>query len=330
LPFGSAAVALIGAYLTDRPSQGSRHSIDYPGVATLAASVACLLLALIQVGKRGSFAEPDLLVLFFLSAVLLAVFIYLQRRAAEPLLPVSLFRNRVFTVCAAVGFFSGMGLFGSISFIPLFVQGVLFGSATRAGSALTPLMLTWVFLSIISGRLMLKTGYRPVVISGMVLFAGGFLWLSRLGPASTYGDILPAMSLLGAGMGLSMVTILLAVQNTVPRKLMGTATSANLFFRTIGGAVGVAIMGSVMGHRMVGHLAGSTDPEFVRLATNPDTVVNEAARQALSPAVLEWLRMALGDSLHAVFVTGTVIAALAFLVSFAFPRGSAQELASRR
>jgi EmrB/QacA subfamily drug resistance transporter len=264
IPFGLAAVALIGSYLSEPPHiEARRSSIDYRGAAALAASLTSLLLALIQMGKRGSMVEPDLLALLGASVVLFTVFLRLERRAEEPLLPISLFKNRVFWVCSGIGFLAGMGLFGSISFIPLFVQGVIFGSATRAGSALTPLMLAWVFFSIASGRLILRFGYRPVVIAGMVFFAAGFLGLLRLGNESAYGDLLPSMAILGVGMGLSMVAVLLAVQSTVPRSLLGTATSAQLFFRTIGGAVGVAIMGSVMGHRMIANLKGTTDPTFV-------------------------------------------------------------------
>lgn len=329
IPFGLAAIALIYRNLTEPDEEGTHHSIDYAGLATLAPSLTLLLVALIQVGKRGSFFERDVLALIVTAAALLAAFVTLERRAAEPLLPISLFENRAFRVCSGVGFLAGMGLFGSISFIPLFVQGVLFGSATEAGSALTPLLLSWVAFSIISGRLLLRMGYRPSVIGGMFLFVVGFLWLSRLGPQSTYRDILPSMAVFGAGMGLSMVAILLAVQNIVPRRLMGTATSANLFFRTIGGAVGVAIMGSVMAHRMTTHLGATRDPRLIELASHPDSIVSEATRQALSPEALEWLRTALADSLDGVFIVGALIAGIAFLVSLAFPSGSAEQLAHR-
>jgi hypothetical protein len=127
-----------------------------------------------------------------------------------------------------------------------------------------------------------------------------------------------------------MITMMLAVQNTVPRNLLGIATSSQLFFRTIGGAIGVAIMGSVMAHRMTSHLKGITDPMLAKLAANPDSIVNEATRQALSPQATTWLRGALADSLHGVFITGLVVAALAFALSLLFPRGSAQELADRQ
>ena len=330
IPFGFAAVALVHFNLIEPEQEGERHAFDSGGVATLSASLTCFLVALIQVGKTGTFTEPNLLVLFCLAALLLIAFLLIERRASEPLLPIALFSDRVFCVSSGVGFLAGMGMFGSISFIPLFIQGVLFGSATRAGSALTPFMLGWVIFSILSGRVLLRFGYRPAVIAGMALFTLGFLGLAQLGPESAYGDILPPMALLGAGMGLAMVATLLAVQNTVPRELMGTATSANLFFRTIGGTIGVAVMGSVMGHRMTAHLAGTNDPRLVELASNPDSIVSETTRRTLSPEALEWLRTALSSSLEAVFIAGVFIGVLAFLIAIAFPAGSAEELARPR
>jgi EmrB/QacA subfamily drug resistance transporter len=330
IPFGVAAIVLINTNLREETEPSRRHSIDYGGVVSLTASLTLLLVGLIQVGKGGTKVNHDLLLIVFAAALaLFAVFITFERRAAEPLVPFSLLKNRVFRVCSGVGFLAGMGLFGSISFIPLFVQGVLFGSATQAGSALTPLLLSWVVLSILSGRLLLKLGYRPVVIGGMVFFIAGFFWLSRVSTASAYGDILPSMAVLGAGMGLAMVAVLLAVQNTVPRHLMGTATSANLFFRTIGGTVGVAIMGAVMAHRMTANLNGATDPRFSQLAANPDSIVSEATRSVLSPEALAWLRSALADSLGGVFQVGTFIALAAFVIALAFPAGTAEELAAR-
>jgi MFS family permease len=293
------------------------------------ASVSVLLFALIDAGKRGSIWEPDLLALFAISVALLLVFLRWERKAEEPVIPILLFRNPVFRACCGIGLLAGMGLFGSISFIPLFVQGVFFGSATQAGSALTPLLLGWTALSIVSGPLLLRSSYRPLVIAGMASFAVGFLALTRLSSNSTYFELLPPMAVLGIGMGLSMVTMMLAVQSTVPRKLLGIATSAQLFFRTIGGAIGVAIMGSVMGHRMTARLDGTTDPMLARLAANPDSIVSEAARQSLSPEATAWLRDALAASLHGVFVTGLVIALLAFALALRFPRGTPQELAER-
>jgi MFS family permease len=242
----------------------------------------------------------------------------------------TLFRNRVFTVSSALGFFMGMGLFGAISFVPLFVQGVLFGSATRAGSALTPLMLSWVALSVVSGWLILRVGYRPLAILGSAVFLAGFAGLALLDADSGYAAIWLAMGVVGVGLGFTMVTMLLAVQNSVTKKLIATATSASIFFRTIGGTVGVALMGAVLTHQVTSASRATTDPALVELASRPDAIVQEATRASLPPESVEWLRNALGEGIHAAFVAGIAIAAIALLVSLWFPAGSAQELAERR
>jgi EmrB/QacA subfamily drug resistance transporter len=331
VPFGVAAAVLIHRGLSEPQRPAAAAEVDYAGVGILSLSLTVLLLGLLEGGRGSGFLQPEAAGLIALALVLFALFARNERRAGErALVPVVLLQNRIFRVSAGIGFLTGMGLFGTISFIPLFVQGVLFGSATRAGSSLTPLLLAWVFLSIASGRLILVAGYRPAVVAGGVFFAAGFLWLMQIGPQDGFGALLPPMVLMGAGMGLVVVAVLLAVQNSVPRRMLGIATSATVFFRTIGGAVGVALMGSVMSHRMTAHLTGVTDERLQYLALHPDVIVNEATRQSLSLGAQQWLRTALDDALHAVFICGLVIAVLSLLFSLRFPSGSARDLAANR
>jgi EmrB/QacA subfamily drug resistance transporter len=328
VPVGLAALYVIDRALTE-PSRGRpEHTIDLAGVLSLSAAVTLLLVALIEIGDGVRSLSVALLLAGSAASSLL--FLRLEQRAKEPLLPMTLFRNRVFTVSSALGFFMGMGLFGAISFVPLFVQGVLFGSATRAGSALTPLMLSWVALSVVSGWLILRVGYRPLAILGSAVFLAGFAGLALLDADSGYAAIWLAMGVVGVGLGFTMVTMLLAVQNSVTKKLIATATSASIFFRTIGGTVGVALMGAVLTHQVTSASRATTDPALVELASRPDAIVQEATRASLPPESVEWLRNALGEGIHAAFVAGIAIAAIALLVSLWFPAGSAQELAERR
>ncbi len=272
-------------------------------------------------------SEASLLVA---SALLAIAFVLFEKRAKEPLLPMALFRNRVFRAASALSFCCGMGLFGAISFVPLFVQGVLFGSATQAGSALTPLMLTWVALSALSGWLTLSLGYRPLVMTGMVFFGLGFASLHRLDAASSLPAVWLSMAILGIGMGFSMVTTILAVQNSVSRKLVATATSATYFFRTIGGTVGVALMGTVITHHVISASRAASDPTLIALAARPDSIIQPESRARLSAEALEWLRQALAHGLQSTFLVGVLIALVAFAVTLSFPRGSARQLAERR
>ena len=328
VPFGLAAIYVIHRALTEPPRARPEHTIDIGGVLSLSASVTLLLVALIEIGNGVRSASVALLLLG--SVAMCFLFLRLERKAKEPLLPMVLFRNRVFTVSSALGFFTGMGMFGAISFVPLFVQGVLFGSATRAGSALTPLMLTWVTLSVLSGWLILRAGYRPLVILGSIFFTLGFVGLARLDVDSSYRAVWIAMGVLGAGLGFTMVTMLLAVQNSVTKKLIATATSASIFFRTIGGTVGVALMGAVLTHQVVAQSRSTSDPALIELASRPDAIVQETTRASISPDALEWLRNALADGLHSAFLAGIVIAVVAVFVSLWFPPGSARELAEKR
>ncbi len=328
VPFGLAAIYVIHRALTEPPRARPEHTIDVGGVLSLSASVTLLLVAFIEIGDGVRSASVALLLLGSLAMCLL--FLRLERKAKEPLLPMVLFRNRVFTVSSAVGFFTGMGFFGAISFVPLFVQGVLFGSAIRAGSALTPLMLTWVTLSAVSGWLILRAGYRPLVILGSLFFTLGFVGLAGLDVDSTHRAVWLAMGVLGVGLGFTMVTMLLAVQNSVTTKLIATATSASIFFRIIGGTVGVALMGAVLTHQLAAQSRSASDPTLIELASRPDAIVQETTRASISPDALEWLRNALGDGLHSAFLAGIAIAAVALLVSLWFPAGSARELAEKR
>jgi EmrB/QacA subfamily drug resistance transporter len=328
VPFGLAAIYVIHRALKEPTLERPQHAIDVAGVLSLSASVTLLLVALIEVGEGAR--EATLALLLFGSAVTGFLFVRLERRAKEPLVPMALFRNRVFNVASAVGFFTGMGLFGAISFVPLFVQGVLFGSATRAGSVLTPLMLSWVLLSVVSGWLILKAGYRPLVITGMVFFALGFAWLETLDVDSSYTSIWIAMAVLGTGMGFSMVSMLLAVQNSITKKLIATATSTTVFFRTIGGTIGVAVMGAVLTHHLTVASEKTANPVLIALARKPDAIVQDQSRAQLSPESIDWLRHALTDGLQSAFLVGLGIAVVAIVIALRFPKGSARELAARR
>jgi hypothetical protein len=168
------------------------------------------------------------------------------------------------------------------------------------------------------------------MILGTVLFGLGFAWLDRLGADATYTALWLSMAVIGAGLGFTMVTMLLAVQNSVPRRLIATGTSATIFFRTIGGTIGVAIMGAVLTHHLTEASRSTSDPALIELASRPDSIVQDTSRARLSSEALEWLRHALSDGLESAFLVGVVIAVVAFLASLSFPGGSARELAERR
>jgi len=208
------------------------------------------------------------------------------------------------------------------------------GSATEAGSALTPFVLGWVTFSVISARLLLRVGYRWPVVAGMVCLALAFLLMSHMGLGTSRAVTVRNMLLAGMGMGLIMVPLLIAVQNAVPKRDLGAATSATTFFRSIGGAVGVAVMGAVLSGQLATQLSGLTGEtpgvsraQLDALIAHPDAIVHPGLRLTLPPLALQAFSQGLANALHAVFLVGFGIASLALASAFLVPAGRAQDLA---
>jgi len=290
LPFGAVAMALIATGLVDRPRDGRRPVIDYAGLAAFTAGVTALLLGVLEAGRVTSWTGLDVAGPFAVAIAALAVFLVIERRAAEPIVPLRLFGRRMVLAAAVTGFLAGMAMFGAISFVPLYLQVVSDMSATTAGVVLIPFVLGWVAMSITSARLVLRIGYRIVVVAGMVCLTLAFLLLSRWSASLTLAIAMRDALLGGVGMGLTMVPMLIAVQSAVVRADLGTATAMIQFFRTIGGAIGLSVMGTVMAWRLS-------------------------------------LGLDRAEALHGVFVTGLVICLAAVASAFLVPAGRAQDLA---
>ncbi|HSN69100.1 MAG TPA: MDR family MFS transporter, partial [Thermoanaerobaculia bacterium] len=313
VPFGIASALIIGFGLVEPKREGKR-SIDYAGAVLLTLAVTILLLALVEGGggSGGGLLGAKNLGLLTVSGVLLAAFVAVERRAAEPIVPLSLFRNRVVSIGIGIGFLAGIAMFGAITFVPLFAQGARGDSATAAGSLLTPLMLSWVTMSIVGGRLLLRVGYRPMVLTGLAFLTAAFAIFWTFGRTTPRIWLLADLALLGAGLGLTMLTLLLAVQHSVGRGQLGIATSLNQFSRSIGGAVGVAVMGAALAVSLHANLlsaARASDGALPigiaqRLADNPSALVDPAERVSIDPAMLVALQESLAASVRPVFLIG--------------------------
>ena len=290
LPFGVVAMGLLTSALAGAAPGQRRPVIDYAGLCLFAAGVSALLVGVLEAGRVGSWTGGDVVGPLAVALVTLPAFVVVERRVPEPIVPLRLFANRVVLAAAATGFLAGMAMFGAISFVPLFLQAVSGMSATGAGIVLIPFVLGWVAMSITSARLVLRIGYRIVVVAGMVCLTMAFLLLSRWSAALTQGVAMRDALIGGVGMGLTMVPMLIAVQSAVPRTDLGSATSMIQFFRTVGGAIGLAVMGAVMAWRL-------------------------------------GLGVSQAEALHDVFLTGLVICLGAVLSAFLVPAGRAQDLA---
>jgi EmrB/QacA subfamily drug resistance transporter len=330
IPFGVASAIIMGVALTE-PEHKGRPSIDYGGAITLMAAIVLIMLALVEGGEGSALFSIRTLFLIAAAAVLSAIFVQFEKRSAEPIVPFQLFRNRVVTVAVIAGFLTGIAMFGAISFIPLFAQGARGATATQAGSLLTPLLLSWVSMSVVGGRLLIRIGYRPTVIAGCIVLTLSFVFLCLLGPNAPQSLLYLALVLIGAGLGLTSLTLLIAVQQAVTREYLGTATSLNQFSRSIGGAIGVAIMGAVLSAGLSSNLhhaalTGAISQESAtKLAANPNALIEPSARAALPPRTLRLLQSALYRALREVFILVMIVSGLSLLVVFALPRGVQQE-----
>jgi EmrB/QacA subfamily drug resistance transporter len=255
LPLGAVALTVLMLGMPNiRPP--TRSTLDYRGVVLLLATVVPMLLAFSWAGSRYDWVSPQVIGLLGWAVAGLVIFTYAELRTDEPLLPMSLFRNRIFAVAALVTLISGVAMMGSFFYIPLFVQGVLGASATNSGIVLIPMMVSMAIASAISGQLMSRLGrYRIQGIVGLGLMVVGAFFLSQLDVNSTRRDVTYAMIFFGVGLGTSMPLFMLAVQNAVPYRFMGVSTSTMQFLRSVGGTFGVAIMFSLIQSGYHGRLA---------------------------------------------------------------------------
>jgi len=335
LPFGLAAMVAIRLGLGSEEAGRSRSSFDYLGTVVFTASISALLIGLVEAGRAASWMHASVLGLIALSVTLLVAFILIERAAAEPVVPLDLFAVPMVRAAAATGFLSGMAMFGAIPYVPLFLQAVTGSSAMQAGFVLMPFVIGWVACSILGARMVLRVGYRSVVLAGMLALTLAFFLMVGWSETLTRAVAMRDMGLAGVGMGLVFVPMLIAVQSAVPRAVLGSATSVTGFFRFIGGAVGVAVMGSIMAQRLHEDLAALlvTAPAALqeglrRVVAHPDLVVNPLTRGGLGAGVLAQLRPPLAHAIGSVFVVGLVVALAALASAFLVPPGQARDLAA--
>jgi hypothetical protein len=304
------------------PQSGRRRraKIDFLGSATITASVVALLLALSWVGEGDAWDATRVIIGFVVSAVLLAIFIPIELRAAEPVIPLSLFRSRVFASASLLTFFLGIGMFGIILYTPLFVQGVLGKSAMGSGTVLTPLVFSMAAVGVIGGQIIARVKrIKPFTLLGTVVMFCGVYLLTTLDVSSTSATVALYLAITGLGLGWIMPTTNLAVQSTVDRSVLGVAISATQFTRSLGSTVGTAVIGSIVTKGYAEGLADNAPPQapgrLVSALENPQALVSEGARQALYRAasafpggehlmgqVIQSAREALSGSIHDGFV----------------------------
>ncbi|MEO3781377.1 MDR family MFS transporter [Micromonospora sp. B11E3] len=328
-----AILAIVVCYHVMRlvPFQRREHAIDWIGAAVLVAGVSCLLLALSWGGTSYAWRSGVIIGLFAAGAVLAGLFLLQEARVAEPILPLRLFRSATFALANAAGFVLGLVMFGSIIFIPLYLQIVKGASPTRSGLLMLPMMAGIIVTSILTGRAMSRIGrYKWFPVAGTVVLLAGMLLFTRLAVDTSLWVAFGYMVVIGVGLGLCMQSLILAVQNAVDPRDLGAGTSSATFFRSLGGSFGVAILGAVLSsqltHQLADRLPGAIAqlPPAERAAVAAQGGTNISINEpstilALPGPVRAAVQAAFVDSLHLVFLTTGLIAVVAVLVTLALP-----------
>jgi len=330
IPFGLISGILLTIYLKENVER-KKHHLDYIGTLTLTSAIVALLFALLQGGTSWAWDSLPSIGLFALFIVLIGLFLREERRAADPILPLTLFNNRIIGISSIGGIVLGVLMFGISSYVPLFVQGLKGGSATSAGIVLGPCLLAWPITATLSSRIVIRYGYRFTSMLGLGLatLAAGMITFFTTDTGLPY--IVIAMLVMGAGLGFASTAFVLAVQNAVPWKLRGVATASTQFTRTIGGTVGVAVMGTILNAQMALRFplifarfadAAARLPKSVALA---NILLTPEVRSALPAAFLHQLQDALAHSLFWVYVLIFVLAAIGLATMLLLPGGRADQ-----
>jgi EmrB/QacA subfamily drug resistance transporter len=310
LPVGAFALAVLAATLPATPDR-VRRRIDYPGAALLAGALGAIVLIADLGGTAASFRSPWMIGLVVASAVLLAAFVVVERRSPEPVVPLRLFANPTFSVTSGIGLIVGFALFGSVTYLPVFLQLVQGSSPTASGLELVPMMAGMLTTSIASGQIISRIGrYKIFPIAGTAVLAVGLFLLSRMNVNTSGLTAGLFMLVVGMGLGLVMQVLVLAVQNAVEYEDLGVATSGATLFRLIGGSLGVAVLGAIFASRLAANLARAFRVEQDVEHISPAVVLR------LAPPARSAYRAAFADSLHTVFLVAAAVAVIGFFLSW--------------
>jgi EmrB/QacA subfamily drug resistance transporter len=305
------------AWIEDKNVEKKKVPLDIPGVVLLTVGVLSLLLGL------NGLEDSSSIWFISLAIVLLSVLILVEKKSVDPILPLKLFGNRLFLVAFLHGILAGWAMFGSLSYIPLFVQAVIGTSATQAGLSLTPMSLMWTLSSIVGGRLMIKYNFQLLAVGGMVLLLVGSFLLTTIGVGTSLLAIMIYTSFMGIGMGLTIPVFMIIIQTTVHRNVLGTATSTIQFSRNIGGTIGVSVLGVFLSSGLAKLLLESGfDISTISLSS----LINQTPGSEASFS--EPLRIALGMSMANMFYIALGAAVLGLIVVLFTPKGLITQLAS--
>jgi EmrB/QacA subfamily drug resistance transporter len=337
LPVGIIALTVLWLFFPNVAGAPGNRRIDFAGGVALVLGVVPLLLALSWGGTEYPWASPQIVGMFAVALIMIGVFGFIELHATEPIIPLSLFRNRIVSVSILALSLMAMGMFGTILFIPLFIQGVIGSSATQSGTMLTPMMIAMIGASMTSGQVISRTGrYKFLALLGLSIMTVGMFLLSQMDANTDYATVVRNMVIVGLGMGPAMPVFTLAAQNAIEMRQIGVVTSLTQFSRSIGSTLGVAVFGSLLTNRFGPSLRSGLPADVTRAIPadqlsqlqNPQVLLNpqaaeslRASLEALGPggaslydSVHTAIRLALVTSLHELFLTSAGMAALGVVV----------------
>ncbi|MFE3518309.1 MDR family MFS transporter [Streptomyces sp. NPDC059166] len=313
LPLGAVALAMVTAVLHLPRKERSTARIDYLGAALLTVGITAIVLVTTWGGTEYAWGSAVIMELIALGVASLVGFLFVETKAAEPIMPLHIFRSRNFSLMSLIGFMAGFVMFGAVLFLPLYQQSVQGATATNSGLLLLPMLLSMMVVSLVAGRITTSTGkYKVFPVIGSVLMVAGLFLLSTMDTGTTRLTSGVFMAVLGAGMGFLIQITMLVAQNSVELKDMGVASSATTLFRTLGSSFGVAIMGALFTGRVQDEMA-------VRgggAATERSAQLDDASLAKLPEAVRDAYEYAVASGTHIAFLVGGSVAVLALVAAF--------------
>jgi len=323
VPVGAIALLVVLAGLPYVRSKASWRDIDFWGAISLAAGIVPLLIAL-SITRDHAWTSPEVLGLLAFAALMLAVFVFVESRVANPIVPLPLFKNPTFSVSMIVGFLTAFGMFGSILFTPLVFQGVLGISATNSGVLITPMMFGLLAASTLTGFVMRRVRYyRFLGTIGVAVMMVGMWLLSQITPTTPEWHVVAALIVVGLGLGVTFPLYLTAVQVALPRRYLGVASSQIQFWRNLGGTVGSAILGAVLSNRLPDYLTARISALHVSPTVlqnlpktgSPNAILDPTLLAKVPGPIVVAIRSALADSLHDIYVFAGVVLVLALVAT---------------
>src|SRR5882757_6672208 len=310
IPLGGVALAWLLAKL-DLPKYRTEHRIDWLGAGLLSVGITSLVLITTWGGGQYAWGSVQILGLAVLGVASLIAFGMVERRVAEPVLSLELFRNRNFALVSAIGFLLGFAMFGAINFLPLYQQTVQGSSATNSGLLLLPMMLAMMVVSIFAGQVITRTGkYKAFPIVGGFGMTAGMILLSMVDVGTTKTQLALFMAVLGLGMGFLMQTTMLIAQNSVEQKDLGVASSAATFFRSIGGSFGVSLFGTIFVRHLHSDVANRLGGDAADRVTSGGGQVDPTTLGSMPPAIKEAVFHGIASGLSTVFIWAIPFAAV--------------------